>query len=196
MTTQGAREKGKNMGEEEGTEQTPSSAPRDGRSVTRPPPQEPTLGFPAPSLTLAAAPTSPVAGTPANGSSSTSSSARDPAVDRLTPRIKGYKVTGQLGQGGMGVVWSAVQLGTRRTVALKLLGANMFASPRARRRFEREVELAARLNHPHVARVYDSGLDSGVYYYAMELVHGQPLDKYVKDRKLPRPIRQHPSSRR
>ena len=61
----------------------------------------------------------------------------------------------------------------------KLLG-----SPKALLRFEREVELAARLEHPHIARVYESGLRQGVYYYAMELVEGVPLDQYVADHAL------------
>ena len=47
-------------------------------------------------------------------------------------------------------------------------------------RFEREVELAARLEHPHITRVYDSGLHTGGCYYAMEFVDGMPLDEYVR----------------
>ncbi|MBE3123220.1 MAG: serine/threonine protein kinase [Planctomycetes bacterium] len=60
----------------------------------------------------------------------------------------------------------------------------MLGSPKALLRFEREVELAARLEHPHIARVYESGLRQGVYYYAMELVEGVPLDQYVADHAL------------
>ena len=106
------------------------------------------------------------------------------AKDR-TPRIEGYQITGRLGEGGMGVVWRAVQLSTRREVALKLLTAGSFAGERARRRFEREVELAAALEHPNIARVYDSGLRRGVYYYAMELIEGVPLDAYVETNTFP-----------
>ena len=103
---------------------------------------------------------------------------------RTPPRIEGYEVLGPLGEGGMGIVWRAVQLSTRRPVALKLLLAGGFASPKARLRFEREVELAARLEHPHIARVYESGLHQGAYYYAMELVEGVHLDQYVADHAL------------
>ncbi|HYE20899.1 MAG TPA: protein kinase [Tepidisphaeraceae bacterium] len=102
------------------------------------------------------------------------------------PHIAGYEIVGRLGEGGMGVVWDAVQLGTRRRVALKLMSAAGFGSERARRRFEREVELSARLEHPHIARVYESGLHGGVYYYAMERVAGVRLDEYVSARALPR----------
>jgi WD40 repeat protein len=84
----------------------------------------------------------------------------------------------------MGTVWCALQLSTRRDVALKLLGPGVFGSEKARTRFEREVELTARLEHPNIARVYDSGLHQGVYYYAMELIDGVPLDRYVKDQRL------------
>lgn len=96
------------------------------------------------------------------------------------PCIEGYEILDQLGSGGMGVVWRALQLSTRRHVALKLLGAATFGSEVALRRFEREVELTSRLEHPNVARVYDSGLYRGIYYYAMELIEGEPLDAYVE----------------
>ena len=102
------------------------------------------------------------------------------------PSVEGYEITGRLGEGGMGVVWRARQLGTNRRVALKLLGAGRFASAKARMRFEREVELAARLNHPNIAGVFDSGIHHGVYYYAMELAEGEHLDKYVQGNGLSR----------
>lgn len=102
------------------------------------------------------------------------------------PEVEGYEILGPLGAGGMGTVWRAVQKSTRREVALKVLGRGAFASERARRRFEREVELAARLEHPHIARVYDSGIYHGLYFYAMEFVDGPPLDEYVKNSALGR----------
>jgi len=100
------------------------------------------------------------------------------------PQIDGYRVIGKLGEGGMGAVWRAVQLGTRREVALKLLSSRVFGSEKALRRFEREVELAARLEHPGIARVYDSGLHQNVHYYAMELIEGVHLDEYVEANDL------------
>ena len=59
-------------------------------------------------------------------------------------------------------------------IALKTLSSTRFASERSKARFAREVELAASLQHPNIARVYESGLDQGVWYYAMELVDGAP----------------------
>ena len=100
------------------------------------------------------------------------------------PEIEGYQIAGRLGEGGMGVVWRAVQLSTKRQVALKLLPAAKFASSKSRARFEREVELSARLEHPNIARVYDSGLRRWVYFYAMELIDGVDLDVHVRDNGL------------
>ena len=108
-------------------------------------------------------------------------------TDPDAPQIDGYRVIELISdRGGQGTVWRAMQLGTSREVAMKFLRAGTLGSKRARRHFLREVELAARLDHPNVARVYDSGLHRGVYYYAMELVDGVHLDKYVKDNALGR----------
>src|SRR5690349_15301781 len=99
------------------------------------------------------------------------------------PRIPGYDVISFLGRGGMGDVYRGVQLSTRRPVALKIMRPD-FTSERLRQRFEREVELTARLDHPNIARIYDSGRAGEIYYYAMELIEGEPLDRYVLTNKL------------
>jgi tetratricopeptide (TPR) repeat protein len=107
-------------------------------------------------------------------------------VDRASlpiPRIAGYEIVSLLGAGGMGTVWRARQFGTRRDVALKLLNDRSMDG-RSRARFVREVELASRLQHPDIARVYDTGVHEGSYYYAMELLDGLPLDRYVRERRL------------
>ena len=103
---------------------------------------------------------------------------------RYAPQVDGYRIVGKLAEGGMGTVWRAVQLSTRREVALKLLNPAIIGSDKLRARFEREVELAASLEHPNIARVYDSGLRQGVYYYAMEFIDGLPLDEYVQQNHL------------
>jgi tetratricopeptide (TPR) repeat protein len=107
-----------------------------------------------------------------------------PESPTTLPQIEGYEITGRLGEGGMGTVWSAVQLSTHREVALKVLARAAFGGEKARSRFEREVELTARLQHPNIAQVHDSGIHHGVYYYAMELIEGAPLDKYVEEHRL------------
>jgi serine/threonine protein kinase len=100
------------------------------------------------------------------------------------PSIDGYEIIDQLGEGGMGTVWRATQLSTKRHVALKLLGNRYFTSKSAQARFEREVSLSAKLTHPNIARIYDSGLHEGIYYYVMELLEGQHLDKYILEEDL------------
>ncbi len=104
----------------------------------------------------------------------------------VAPQIKGYRVLDRLGRGGMGTVWRAEQLSTKQIVALKIMDTANLGSATGRVRFEREVELTARLDHPHIARVYDSGVDRGIYYYIMELVEGIPLDHFSTTRALPR----------
>src|SRR4051812_47106898 len=100
-------------------------------------------------------------------------------AEQPAPEIDGYKILSPLGRGGMGIVWRAVQLNTGRDVALKVMSAGAFASERARQRFIREVELTARLEHPNIARLYDSGVCRGLHYFAMQLIDGVPLDQFV-----------------
>lgn len=110
----------------------------------------------------------------------------DAADDLLPPRLRGYQITGRLGRGGMGTVWRALQLSTRRAVAIKMLAPGMFGTRRARSRFDREVQLTAQLEHPDIARVYESGVAEGMYFYTMELVDGVPLDAHVAAHHLSR----------
>jgi serine/threonine protein kinase len=102
----------------------------------------------------------------------------------VKPEIEGYEITDKLGEGGMGTVWRAKQLSTNRQVALKVMKPGFFGSEKARARFEREVEIAAQLEHPNIARVYESGLLEGRYYYAMELIEGEHLDEYARSHRL------------
>lgn len=114
------------------------------------------------------------------------SSARKPllATDGSTPTIPGYSISKQLGRGGMGVVYKAIQLSTKREVALKLLLEGPLATEQSRKRFEREVSLAAQLRHPNIIPIYDSGKHDGRMYYAMEYVRGLPLLDHLRDRAL------------
>lgn len=94
--------------------------------------------------------------------------------------IAGYEVISEIGRGGMGVVYEALQTSTKRTVALKVMLAGRFASRAGRRRFQREVELTARLQHPGIVRVLESGETStGQPYYAMDYVRGVPLAEWL-----------------
>ncbi len=94
--------------------------------------------------------------------------------------VPGFEIIEELGRGGMGVVYKALQVSTKRVVALKIMLGGWFASPTARRRFQREVELAARFQHPGIVRVLESGFTStGPPYYAMDYVDGVHLDRWL-----------------
>jgi serine/threonine-protein kinase len=87
-----------------------------------------------------------------------------------------YRVTGVLGQGGMGVVLEAVQLATGSVVAIKILTGAAKQRRSALRRFQRETRTAAALGRPHVTEVYDVGrLETGEPYFVMERLHGETL---------------------
>jgi len=100
-----------------------------------------------------------------------------------TPPIEAYDVVEEIGRGGMGIVYKAIQPGTKRTVALKVMLGGAFASEPGRARFEREIELAARLEHPAIVRVLESRRDSGVLYYAMDYVDGVTLSRHFAHTK-------------
>ncbi len=134
--------------------------------------------------TGAAASGSAASASSGGGSRSEAAAQAGATGDARFPSVAGYKIISRLGEGGMGVVWRAVQDGTNRTVALKLMSAASFGSERARLRFQREVDLTGRLEHPGIARVYEGGERGGVCFYAMELVEGVGLDAYVRSAKL------------
>lgn len=92
----------------------------------------------------------------------------------------GYSDPQELDRGGQGVVYRALQDETRRSVAVKVLLNGALATERQRRRFHREIELAARLRHPNIVTIYDSGECDGHLFYAMELIEGIPLDEYAR----------------
>lgn len=106
------------------------------------------------------------------------------SMPMLGDAVPGYQILREIGRGGMGAVFEAVQKDTKQRVALKVLLAGPFASATARVRFEREIELAAKLQHPHIVRVLESDvLPSGQRYCAMEYVEGETLDLYLARQK-------------
>ncbi len=98
-----------------------------------------------------------------------------------------YRLLRKLGEGGMGVVYLAEQQTPRREVALKLIHPHA-SSPRAIRRFEHEVELLGRLQHPGIAQIFDACMADTSQgqqpYFVMERIAGQALPDYVQERDL------------
>jgi serine/threonine-protein kinase len=98
--------------------------------------------------------------------------------------IAGYRIEGILGQGGMGVVYEATQLSLNRTVALKLLAANLGDDPAFRERFRREGLLQAQIDHPNIVTVYEAGDTDEGLFLAMRLVRGPNLKDMIISREL------------
>ena len=107
------------------------------------------------------------------------------SLDRmLGTLISHYRVTGKLGTGGMGVVYEAEDTRLPRKVALKFLPEELAGDPDAARRFRREAETIALLNHPHICTIYDVDEHGGRVFIAMECVEGVNLKTYMARRKL------------
>ena len=101
-------------------------------------------------------------------------------------RIGPWQLVSELGRGGMGVVWRARRIDgvLQREAALKLPHAHLLAGA-LRERFDRERDILAALNHPHIAALYDAGLaEGGQPWLALELVEGVPISDWCRARRL------------
>ncbi|MBA3467863.1 MAG: serine/threonine protein kinase, partial [Gemmatimonadaceae bacterium] len=96
-------------------------------------------------------------------------------IDRVRSSLaQSYSVDRELGRGGMATVYLAQDVKHDRTVALKVLHHELAASL-GPDRFLREIKLAARLNHPHILPLFDSGAADGLLFYVMPYVEGESL---------------------
>ena len=98
-----------------------------------------------------------------------------------------YRITGKIGEGGIGTVWRARDTLLGRTVALKLLSDSFQGSEKARRRFLHEGQAAASLDHPGIVAVYDAGEAEGRAYIALAIVDGETLSELAARRLMPIP---------
>ncbi len=108
--------------------------------------------------------------------------------DELRPGVTvgRYQILGLLGEGGMGMVWSATHLALRKPVVIKVLRRELASNREARSRFLREGEAAARVRHPHVVEILDVGMRADVPYLVMEHLEGEDLaTRIVRERVLP-----------
>jgi eukaryotic-like serine/threonine-protein kinase len=98
------------------------------------------------------------------------------------PAVKGtfnYDLLDEIGRGGMGVVYRAVQRGSQRQVAVKMVLSEHSATPGAMERFRSEVEAVASLDHPHILPVYEAGEIDGMPFYSVKLADGGTLREKI-----------------
>jgi tRNA A-37 threonylcarbamoyl transferase component Bud32 len=95
-------------------------------------------------------------------------------------RLGKWVIFKELGRGGMGRVYLAQEELTGRQAALKVLAAELAQEIGFLQRFQREIETLSKLDHPHIVRFYESGLENGHYFYAMEYVEGLNLDQMLE----------------
>src|SRR5262249_41710407 len=92
-----------------------------------------------------------------------------------------YQIQGEIGRGGMGVIYRAWHKGLNRTVALKMIRAGHLATKEDVERFQTEAKAAASLSHPNIVPLYDFGEIDARPFYTMELIEGETLDQVERD---------------
>lgn len=159
------------------------------RAVSAPPPPPPR---PAPLPTSAFEPT--VAAAPEDTPSVVGAAAgnfnflRAPEGPGELGRLGNYRVLKVLGAGGMGMVLQAEDPLLKRNVALKVMRAELASSEQMRRRFLREAQATAAIEHPNIVHIYQVGEDRGVPYLAMPFLKGETLDaRLQREGRLPAP---------
>jgi len=103
----------------------------------------------------------------------------------LGTRLGAYEIAAQIGAGGMGEVYRAADTNLKRSVAIKVLPASVAAEPERLARFQREAEVLAALNHPHIAAIYGLERTPDCTALVMELVEGEDLSQRIARGAMP-----------
>lgn len=103
-----------------------------------------------------------------------------PVGAEVPPTLADFEILGELGRGGMGIVYKARWRREERIVALKVIRQDRLQHPDAVRRFRREAQAAARLRHPNIVQVFDSDHSGDTHYLVMEYVDGVTLERLVE----------------
>src|SRR5262249_13679645 len=99
--------------------------------------------------------------------------------------VTGYEILGELGRGGMGVVYKARQVGLNRTVAIKMILAGGHAGRRELARFKSDAEAVAKLQPPNIVQIYEVGTQDGRPFFSLEFCEGGSLADKVHGEGLP-----------
>ena len=100
----------------------------------------------------------------------------------LGSSLGGFKIERELGRGGMGVVYKAHELSLNRKAALKVLSQRLSSDEEFLKRFQREAQVIAALNHPNIVNMLSCGEDHGLYYFAMEYVNGKDPGQILEEK--------------
>lgn len=116
--------------------------------------------------------------------SAAAQSHRMTADGRELTQLGDYRIVREIGRGGMGIIYEAVQESLGRHVALKVLPWNALLNPTHLKRFQREARVAAALHHTNIVPVFGVGEHEGIHFYAMQFIRGQSLDNVLIELRL------------
>ena len=113
--------------------------------------------------------------------SSSGTASQQAEVAEMPKQLGDYRIVQEVGRGGMGVVYEAIQESLRRRVAVKVFSNLTLSEPRHLRRFEREARTAANLHHTNIVPVFGVGQQEDLHYFAMQLIDGRGLDEVLRE---------------